>query len=296
MILFPIVLKFGGASVADNERLHRVADLIAARSAEPLVVVVSAQQRHTDELIAAMRSVTVSPPPDTLDALKAVGELHSAALLAAAVAAAGCRAEVVPPWQVIRTDAVFGDATIQSVYTPLLRERLKRGIIPIVPGFIGATSDGRLTTLGRGGSDYTAVALAVALLPRRVELCKAEVDGVYDADPHTHSEARRFDALTHEEAVRLSRAGAKVLQGKAAELAQRCQIPILVRSTFGKQGGHGYRRRRVRRGSPDMIEKNKTTFDERKETMFAFRRECVGNEPFLQGYKLWPFNVWNANL
>jgi aspartate kinase len=106
-----------------------------------------------------------------------------------------------------------------------------------VPGFIGVTSDGRLTTLGRGGSDYTAVALAVALLARRVELCKAEVDGVYDADPHTHPDAQRFDSLTHEEAVRLSRGGAKVLQGKAAELAQRWQIPILVRSTFGQGRG-----------------------------------------------------------
>lgn len=237
MTLSPIVLKFGGASVADNERLYRVADLIAARSTEPPVVVVSAQQGHTDELIATMYSLTTAPPADALDALKAVGELHSAALLAAAVVAAGCRAEVVPPWQVIRTDAVFGDAAIQSVHTPPLLDRLKRGIVPIVPGFIGATSDGQLTTLGRGGSDYTAVALAIALLARRVELCKAEVDGFYDADPHTHPEARRFDSLTHEEAVRLSRAGAKVLQGKAAELAQRWQIPILIRSTFGKERG-----------------------------------------------------------
>jgi aspartate kinase len=237
MTLSPIVMKFGGASVADNERLHRVADLIADRSAEPLVVVVSAQRGHTDELIATMHSLTTTPPADALDALKTVGELQSAALLAAAVTAAGCRAEVVPPWLVIRTDTVFGDAAIQSISTPLLLDRLNRGIVPIVPGFIGATADGRLTTLGRGGSDYTAVALAVALLARRVELCKAEVDGVYDADPHRHPEAQRFDSLTHAEAVRLSRAGAKVLQGKAAELAQRWQIPILIRSTFGKGRG-----------------------------------------------------------
>jgi aspartate kinase len=235
--LTPIVLKFGGASVANNERLQHVADHLAARGEEPLVVVVSAQQGHTDELIATMDSLTPTAPADALDALKAVGELHSAALLAAAVTDAGCRAEVIMPWQVIRTDAVFGDANILSVYTPPLLDRLKRGIVPIVPGFIGVTSDGRLTTLGRGGSDYTAVALAVALLARRVELCKGEVDGVYDADPHTHPEARRFDSLTHDEAVRMARGGAKVLQGKAAELAQRWQIPILVRSTFGTGRG-----------------------------------------------------------
>jgi aspartate kinase len=237
MTMSPIVLKFGGASVADNERLQRVADLIAARRSEPIVVVVSAQQGHTDELIDTMQSLTTEAPADALDALKAVGELQSAALLAAAVTAAGCRAEAILPWQVIRTDAVFGDATIQSVYIAPLLERLKRGIVPIVPGFVGVTSDGRLTTLGRGGSDYTAVALGVALLARRVELCKAEVDGVYTADPHTHPEAQRFDALTHEQAVRLARGGAKVLQGKAADLAQRWQIPILIRSTFGKGRG-----------------------------------------------------------
>jgi aspartate kinase len=230
-------MKFGGASVADNERLRLVADLLVASSAEPIVAVVSAQQGRTDQLIAAMRSLTTSPPADALDALKAVGEMESAALLAAAVTEAGCPAEMIAPWQVIRTDAVFGDATIQSVFIQPILERLKRRVLPIVPGFIGATADGRLTTLGRGGSDYTAVALAVALVARRVELCKAEVDGVYDADPHTHPAAQRFDALTHDEALRLSRAGAKVLQEKAADLALHWQIPLIVRSTFGPGRG-----------------------------------------------------------
>jgi aspartate kinase len=232
----PIVMKFGGASVADNERLRRVADLIAGSSG-PVVIVVSAQQGHTNLLIATMQSLTATPPADALDALQAVGEMQSAALLAAALADAGCPAEVVAPWQVICTDAEFGDATIRSVSIQPIVERLKRRIVPIVPGFIGATADGRLTTLGRGGSDYTAVALAVALGARRVELCKAEVDGIYDADPHVHPEAHRFDALTHEEGLRLARAGARVLQEKAAELALRWQMPILVRSTFGKGRG-----------------------------------------------------------
>ena len=166
-----------------------------------------------------------------------MGELHAAALLAAAVTDAGRPAEVVPPWLVIRTDAAFGDATIQAVLTGPLLERLARKVIPVVPGFIGATADGRLTTLGRGGSDYTAVAIGSALAARRVELYKAEVDGVYDANPHTHRCARCFDSLTHEEALRLARAGAKVIQEKAAELASRFRLPVVVRPTFGHGKG-----------------------------------------------------------
>jgi aspartate kinase len=232
-----VVLKFGGASVAGHERLHRVARAVAAAGPGPLVVVVSARQGRTDELIADMRALTPNPPPAALDVLQAVGELHSAALLAAAVSRAGRPAEVVPPWGVIGTDAVFGDATIRVVKVRPVRELLARGAVPVVPGFIGATADGRLTTLGRGGSDYTAVALGAALGAWRVELHKAEVDGVYDADPHAHPGARRYDALTHEEAVRLARAGAKVLHHKAAELALRYGVPVVVRAAFGDGPG-----------------------------------------------------------
>jgi aspartate kinase len=229
-------MKFGGASVSTPERLHRVAEAIASAE-EPVVVVVSARQGRTDELIADMKALTATPPADALDALKAVGELHSAALLAAALTRAGCPAEVVPPWCVLTTDATFGDATVLAVDPGPVRERLARGVVPVVPGFIGATVDGRLTTLGRGGSDYTAVALGAALEAARVELHKAEVDGVYDADPHTHAAARRYEALTHAEALRLARDGAKVLQHKAAELALRSGIPVLVRATFGRGPG-----------------------------------------------------------
>jgi aspartate kinase len=231
-----VVMKFGGASVSDEDRLHRVARLIVAGGGDR-VVVVSARQGRTDQLIAEMRSLTAAAPAAALDILLAVGELHSAALLAAAVTAAGRPAEVVPPWLVIRTDAVFGDAAIQAVLTGPLLTRLARGVIPVVPGFVGATADGLLTTLGRGGSDYTAIAIGSALAARRVELYKAEVDGVYDADPHTHQSARRLDSLTHEEALRLARAGAKVVQEKAAELAWRFRLPVVVRPTFGHGQG-----------------------------------------------------------
>jgi aspartate kinase len=109
--------------------------------------------------------------------------------------------------------------------------------VPIVPGFIGATAGGQITTLGRGGSDYSAVALGAALSAVRVELYKAEVDGIYDVDPSTHCEARRYENLTHAQALQLARSGAKVLQAKAAALACRWALPVVVRPAFSEGSG-----------------------------------------------------------
>ena len=232
-----IVRKYGGACFADHECLLRVARQLLAGGDLPTVVVVSARQGVTEQLSRQARELGSLPTSAARDVLLATGELQSAALLVAAVTQMGGRAEVVPPWTVFRTDAEFGDATIREVEVGPVRRCLERGAVPVVPGFIGATRDGRLTTLGRGGSDYSAVALGVALHAARVELCKAEVDGVYDADPHTHDGARRFDTLTHAEALRLSRSGAKVLQDKAAALACRWAIPVRVRPAFAEGPG-----------------------------------------------------------
>jgi aspartate kinase len=232
-----IVQKFGGACFADRERLMRVARRLAAGGDLATVVVVSAQQGVTDQLCSQMKSLGRPKGSPASDLLLATGELQSAALLSAAIEQCGQRAEVLLPWTVFRTDAVFGDATILEVETAAVLDCLRRGVLPIVPGFIGATHDGRLTTLGRGGSDYSAVALGVALRAQRVELCKAEVDGVYDADPNACNAARRFETLTHAEALQLSRAGAKVLQEKAASLAARWALPVLVRPAFADGPG-----------------------------------------------------------
>jgi aspartate kinase len=143
----------------------------------------------------------------------------------------------VPPWSVFQTDAVWGNATIEAVHVHAICAALRCGVLPIVPGFIGATAQGHLTTLGRGGSDYSAVALGVALGAERVELYKAEVDGVYNADPHTVPEAQRFEVLTHAEALRLACAGGKVLQAKAAALAYGWSMPVYVRPAFAPGPG-----------------------------------------------------------
>ena len=232
-----IVRKYGGACFADRDGLLRVARQLLADGELPPVIVVSAHQGVTDQLSGQAQELGAGPAHAARDLLLATGELQSAAMLAAAVAQLGGRAEVVPPWSVFETTAEFGNATIEKVEVEPVLRCLERGVLPIVPGFIGATRDGRVTTLGRGGSDYSAVALGVALHAARVELCKAEVDGVYDADPHTHGHARRFDTLTYAEALRLSRSGAKVLQEKAAALAGRWAIPVLVRPAFAEGRG-----------------------------------------------------------
>jgi aspartate kinase len=232
-----IVRKYGGACFADRDGVLRVARQVLAGGELPAVIVVSARLGVTDQLSGQAQELGAAPAHAARDLLLATGELQSAALLAAAVAQLGGRAEVVPPWSVFETTPEFGNATIEKVEVEPVLRCLRRGVVPIVPGFIGGTADGRVTTLGRGGSDYSAVALGVALHAARVELCKAEVDGVYDADPHTHGDARRFDTLTHGEALRLSRSGAKVLQDKAAALAGRWGVPVLVRPAFAEGPG-----------------------------------------------------------
>jgi aspartate kinase len=232
-----IVRKYGGACFADRDGLLQVARQVLAGSELPTVIVVSARQGVTDQLSGEAQELGAASAHEAWDLLLATGELQSAALLAAAVAQLGGRAEVVLPWSVFETTAEFGNATIEKVEVEQVLRCLRRGVVPIVPGFIGGTRDGRVTTLGRGGSDYSAVALGVALHAARVELCKAEVDGFYDADPHSHGHARRFDTLTHAEALRLSRSGAKVVQDKAAALASHWAIPVLVRSAFSEGRG-----------------------------------------------------------
>jgi len=230
-----VVLKFGGTSLASHDDFRRIANRLGDRE-EDLVVVVSAQAGTTDELTSAMNDLADRPPVHALDALLTTGEQQSAALMAAALTAAGRRAEVVPPWQVFETNGDFGDADIDNVDAAPVRERLRNGIVPVIGGFTGRAPDGRLCTLGRGGSDYTAVALG-AVLAAQVELCKADTDGIYNCDPNSNPEAVRFETMSHEEAFGLASAGAKVLHDKAAETARDGNVSLWVRNTFEEGPG-----------------------------------------------------------
>jgi len=234
-----IVQKYGGSSVADAERIKNVARRIAKTKAqgEQVVVVVSAMGETTDELIKLAYQVTDQPSDRELDVLLSTGELVSSTLLAMALRAMGYEAISLTGAQAgIRTDAAYSRARILKVESERVVQELKKGNIVIVAGFQGITDELDITTLGRGGSDTTAVALATSL---EAELCQlyTDVEGVYTADPHLVPEAQRLSEIGYEEMLELASYGAKVIHPRAVELGQLYNIPILVASSFCDKPG-----------------------------------------------------------
>jgi aspartate kinase len=234
-----LVQKYGGTSVGTIERIHRVADRIAKAKAEghSLVVVVSAMSGETDRLIRLAHEVTSHPDEREMDVLLSTGERVTIALLAMALRGRGINARSYTGRQVgIITDSVHTRARIARVTADRLREALNQGIIPIVAGFQGINEQSDVTTLGRGGSDLTAVALAAALKADRC-IIFTDVDGVYTADPNIVPTARRLDKISYEEMLELASLGAKVLQSRSVEFAARFNVPIEVQSSFTEGKG-----------------------------------------------------------
>ncbi|MBX3274342.1 MAG: aspartate kinase [Sandaracinaceae bacterium] len=230
-----VVMKFGGSSVATLERLRGVAARVARTRAEgwDVVVVVSAMGGTTDELVAQARALSAAPPAREMDVLLTSGEQASMALCAMAVAEAGAPAVSLTGAQSgIVTTNVHTNARIIELRPFRVEDELERGNVVIVAGFQGASYAGEITTLGRGGSDTTAVALAAALDAERCDIF-SDVDGVYSADPRVVDDAQRLERLAYEEMQELARQGARVLNAQAVELARRHQIAIYARSTFG---------------------------------------------------------------
>jgi aspartate kinase len=230
-----IVQKYGGSSLATPEHINRVARTIAAakNSGRQVVVVVSAVGGETDRLLALSQELNKKAPEREIDALLATGEQASAALTAIALENLDCRACSYMGLQIpLRTDAHHSKARILELSTGKLQEALNRGITPVVAGFQGVNEAGDVTTLGRGGSDTSAVALAAAL---DAEICEiyTDVDGVYTADPNICPRARHLTKITYEEMLELAGLGAKVLQIRSVELAQKYRVPLLVKSSFG---------------------------------------------------------------
>ena len=229
-----VVQKYGGSSVASVERIGAVADRVArARAAgDRVVVVVSAMAGETDRLLALAGSVHGPPRGREVDAVLASGEQVSIGLVAMALEARGCPARSYTGAQVpIRTDSSFNRARILEIDGARIRSDLDAGRVAVVAGFQGVDHEGNLTTLGRGGSDTTGVALAVAL---GADECRiyTDVDGVYTADPRIEPNARRLDRLTFEEMLELASVGAKVLQLRAMEFASKYRVPLRVLSSF----------------------------------------------------------------
>lgn len=229
-----IVQKYGGTSVATTERIQAVADrIVRTREAgHDVVVVVSAMGDTTDELLRMAHEIADRPEPRELDMLLTAGERIAMSLLAIAVCARGCRAASYTGSQAgIITDTHHGAAKIVEIRPKRIIESLETGNVVIVAGFQGLSTSYDITTLGRGGSDTTAVALAAAL---DAEVCEiyTDVDGVFTADPRVVPEARKLDRITYEEMLELAAAGAKVLQSRSVEYARRHDVRVHVRSSF----------------------------------------------------------------
>jgi len=234
-----VVQKYGGSSVADVPKLERVADRIArtAREGKRVCVVVSAMGRTTDQLLALSREITDSPPRRELDMLLSTGERIAMALLAMAIQKRGLEAISFTGSQSgIMTNDRHSGARIIEVRPVRIQDELERDKIVIVAGFQGMSYKREITTLGRGGSDTTAVALAAALGASYCEIC-SDVDGVYTADPRVVAEALRLDTISYPEMQELSEHGAKVLNAQAVEWAEKAGIQIYARATHSEAGG-----------------------------------------------------------
>ena len=234
-----IVQKYGGTSVADIERIRNVAKRIAKtyENGNDVVVILSAMAGVTDDLIEMARQVTSSPERRELDVLLATGEQTTAALLAITLQAMKYPAQSLLGYQAeVITDCSFGNARIVDIGANRIKDLLKDRNIVVVAGFQGCDPDGNITTLGRGGSDTSAVAIAATL---NADICEiyTDVDGVYTADPNICEKARKIDTISYDEMLNMASLGAKVLQIRSVGFAKKYNVPVHVRSSFNEEEG-----------------------------------------------------------
>ena len=229
-----IVMKFGGTSMAGTERIRRVAQLVKrqAERGDQVAVVVSAMAGETDRLVNFCREANALYDPAEYDVVVAAGEQVTSGLLAIALQALGCNARSWLGWQIpIHTDAAHAKARIGTIDSEDLLASMAGGSIAVIPGFQGVTDDNRISTLGRGGSDTSAVAVAAAIKADRCDIY-TDVDGVYTTDPRIVARARKLKAVTYEEMLELASVGSKVLQTRSVGLAMKEGVRVQVLSSF----------------------------------------------------------------
>ena len=233
-----IVMKFGGTSMAGIERIRSVAARVRreAEAGNEVLVVVSAMAGETDRLVQLCREAAALHDPTEYDVVVASGEQVTAGLLAMTLQGMGCNARSFMGWQLIKASGVHGNARVETVESATLDEALKGGTVAVIPGFQGVSEDGRVATLGRGGSDTSAVALAAGVKADRCDIY-TDVDGVYTTDPRIVPKARKLAQVTFEEMLELAGVGAKVLQVRSVGLAMRENLPLRVLSAFEDQPG-----------------------------------------------------------
>ena len=234
-----IVLKFGGSSVADNIKLNIVAEKIISlkKEAKNIVVVVSAQGKTTDKLIKEAQELSAVPDERELDMLLSTGEQVTISKLSILLNRMGYPAISLTGWQAgIETNLIYGSAKIKEIYTNRIEEELKKGKIVIVAGFQGVNSRNDITTLGRGGSDTTAVAIQAAINADKCYIF-SDVDGIYSADPNMVTLAKRLDEISFDEMQEIADAGAKVLHNRCIQIGKKFGNDIITKSTFTNEGG-----------------------------------------------------------
>ncbi|MBY0092879.1 aspartate kinase [Priestia aryabhattai] len=234
-----IVQKFGGTSVGSVERIQHVANRVIqeAERGNQVVVVVSAMGKTTDALVKLASDITDSPSKREMDMLLTTGEQVTISLLTMALQYKGYEATSLTGWQAgIQTEAVHSNARIQHIDTTRIQRQLDRGRIVVVAGFQGCSEDGSITTLGRGGSDTTAVALAAALKAAKCDIY-TDVTGVFTTDPRYIEDARKLHSISYDEMLELANLGAGVLHPRAVEFAKNYQVPLEVRSSLENENG-----------------------------------------------------------
>jgi len=234
-----IAMKFGGTSVADLDRIRHVATLVKAEvdRGNQVAVVVSAMAGETNKMVGWINAISPLHDAREYDAVVASGEQVTAGLLAVALGAIGVSARSWMGWQIpIETSAMHGSARIEGIPPALLNERLAQGQVAVIAGFQGIAPDNRVSTLGRGGSDTSAVAIAAAIKADRCDIY-TDVDGVYTTDPRIVPKARRMEKIAFEEMLEMASLGAKVLQTRSVEIAMQYRVPVRVLSTFTPDAG-----------------------------------------------------------
>ena len=233
-----IVMKFGGTSMAGIERIRNVASRVRreAEAGNEVLVVVSAMAGETDRLVQLCREASALSDPKEYDVVVASGEQVTSGLLAMTPQNMGVKARSFMGWQLVRASGVHGNARVEAVETATLDEALKGGTVAVIPGFQGVSEDGRLATLGRGGSDTSAVAIAAGVKADRCDIY-TDVDGVYTTDPRIVPRASKLNQVTFDEMLELAGVGAKVLQVRSVGLAMRENMPLRVLSAFEDKPG-----------------------------------------------------------
>jgi aspartate kinase len=233
-----VVMKFGGTSMAGIERIRNVAERVRreAEAGNEVLVVVSAMAGETDRLVQLCREAAARHDPSEYDVVVASGEQVTAGLLAMTLQNMGVNARSFMGWQLVRASGVHGNARVEKVESALLANAMSSGTVAVIPGFQGVSDDGRLTTLGRGGSDTSAVAIAAAVKADRCDIY-TDVEAVYTTDPRIVPRASKLAQVTFEEMLELAGVGAKVLQVRSVGLAMRENLPLRVLSAFEDKPG-----------------------------------------------------------